>query len=290
MINAVQSNNMSEMGSLSKAMPVTFWSYLISTFALSCIPRPAGFWSKDEIISTAFRTESYFVFGVALVTAVLTAFYMTRAVLLTFFGDYRGHGHPHESPVVMTGPLVLLAGLSVVVGFLGAPQVGAVFADWVHFHEPHAEPFQYGFAAISILGALAGIAVGYRLYARWRERDPLRRLGPAYTLLERRYYLDDVYLRGVVRPIQYKLSAAANWTNRYILDGIVNGFGWFARKLSRGVDVVDRRAVDGAVNGAAGLTGFSGGILRYLQSGSVQRYAAFLFAGVVLLGLVFGRA
>src|ERR671914_3035664 len=124
-IHAVHTNNMSQMGCLRKPMPVTFWTFAIGAAALSGIPPLAGFWSKDEIISTAFRTGHYWVWGVALVTAILTAFYMTRVVLLTFYGDYRGHAHAHEMPRVMTGPLVVLAGLSVVTGFLGAPQFGA---------------------------------------------------------------------------------------------------------------------------------------------------------------------
>jgi NADH-quinone oxidoreductase subunit L len=286
-IHAVHTNNMTEMGGLRKAMPITFWTFLLGSAALAGIPPLAGFWSKDEIITTAFREADYFVWAVALVTAIVTAFYMTRAVLLTFFGEYRGHGHPHESPPVMTGPLVVLATGSVVAGFIGAPQFNAIFADWVHFGEGHAEPFSYGFAAVSVIGALAGIVVGYRLYAGWRERDPLRRLGPAYVVLERKYFLDDLYLGAIVRPIQYRLSAAVNWSNRYVLDSIVHSFALVARGFSTVVDLVDRRAVDGAVNGVADLTGFSGGILRYLQSGNVQRYAIFLFAGVAILAIIF---
>ncbi len=288
-IHAVHSNNMSEMGGLRKVMPVTFWTFMIGAAALSGIPPLAGFWSKDEIISTAFRTGHFPIFWIALITAVLTAFYMTRVVLLTFYGDYRGHGEPHESPAVMTRPLVVLAGLSVFAGFLGAPQFGAVFADWVHFGEVHHEPFSYGFAAISILGALGGIAVGYRLYSRWREREPLRALGPVYTLLERKYFMDDIYLRGIVRPTQYGLSNAVYWTNQHILDGLVNAAGWVARKVARVVDLVDRKAVDGAVNGVAIGTGTAGGLLRYIQSGNVQRYAVFLFVGVAILAILMTR-
>jgi NADH-quinone oxidoreductase subunit L len=289
-IHAVHTNNMSQMGGLRKPMPVTFWTFVIGAAALSGIPPLAGFWSKDEIISTAFRTEHYWVWAVALLTAILTAFYMTRAVLLTFLGDYRGHAKAHEMPRVMTGPLVVLAGLSVVTGFMGAPQFGAVFADWVYFGEAaHHEPFSYGFAAVSILGALAGLAVGYRLYARWRERDPLRRLGPAYTLLDRKYFLDDIYLGGIVRPTQYRLSAAVDWSNRVILDGLVHSFAWFTRLFSRFTDAVDRNVVDGAVNRVAIGTGWTGGLLRYIQSGNVQRYAVLLFVGTAILAVIFTR-
>ena len=289
-IHAVHSNNMSEMGGLRRHMPVTFWTFVIGSAALAGIPPLAGFWSKDEIITLAFKDGHYIVWFMAMATAVITAFYMTRAVLLTFFGEYRGHGHPHESPATITGPLVALAVAAAGVGFVGAPQLGAPFADWVHFgEEAHAEPFSYGFAAISIVGALLGLAAGYRLYARWRERDPLRALGPAYVLLENKYFLDDIYLRGIVRPIQYRVSAWANGFNEVVLDGVVHSFAYLARGLSILVDFLDRRAVDGAVNGVAQVTGESGGLLRYIQSGNVQRYAAFLFIGVAVLAFVFTR-
>ena len=282
-IHAVHSNNMSEMGGLRKFMPVTFWTFVIGSAALSGIPPLAGFWSKDEIITEAFKTGHYPIFVAALATAIITAFYMTRAILLTFFGEYRGTAHPHESPSTMTAPLMILAGLSVVAGFLGPT---GTFFDWVHFGTAVHKPPDYGFAAVSILGALAGVAVGYRLYARWRDRDPLRRLGPGYALLERKYYLDDLYLRGVVRPVQYRLSAGVYWTNQRILDGLVNGAGWLTRRLGIGVDVIDRRAVDGAVNGVGFSTRWSGGFLKYAQSGNVQRYAIALFGGVIVLAVL----
>jgi NADH-quinone oxidoreductase subunit L len=288
-IHAAHTNNMSGMGGLRKYMPVTFWTFLIGSAALSGIPPLAGFWSKDEIITTAFRGEHYVLWAVAALTAVITAFYMTRAVLLTFFGTYRGHGEPHEAPRVMTGPLVVLAGLSVVVGFLGAPQFGAVFAEWVHVEGVHHEPFSYGFAALSILGALIGIAVGYRLYSRLRDRDPVTRMGPFYTLLENKYFLDDAYLWGIVRPIQYPVARAVDWTNRSILDGVVHLVAWTTRKLGLGTDVVDRKVIDGTVNRVAIGTGFTGGLLRYVQSGNVQRYAVLLFAGVVIMTVIFTR-
>ncbi len=288
-IHSVHSNNMSDMGGLKKFMPATFWTFMIGSAALAGIPPLAGFWSKDEIITLAFKEGHYALWTVAMLTAILTAFYMMRAVLLTFFGEYRGQGHPHESPVTITGPLAVLAAASVGVGLLGAPQLNAVFADWVHFGPVVHEPFSYGFAAVSIVGAALGLAAGYSLYNRWREREPLRALGPAYTLLENKYFLDDIYLKGIVRPIQYKLSAGADWFNQNVLDGVVHSFAWAAKALAKAVEVFDRRGIDGAVNGVAQTAGFVGGILRYVQSGNVQRYAAYLFAGVILLAIVFTR-
>jgi NADH-quinone oxidoreductase subunit L len=291
-IHAVHTNNMSEMGGLRKFMPVTFVTFVIGSAALSGIPPLAGFWSKDEIISTAWATHHYAIWIVTLLTAILTAFYMTRCVLLTFFGEYRGHGHPHESPRAITGPLTVLAGASVLAGFLNATALHVhLFTDWVHFGPiAESEPFNYGMAAVSIIGALGGIWVGHRLYAGWRERDPVMRLGPVYTLVERKYYLDDIYLRGIIRPVQYQLAAAVYWTNQNILDGIVNATGWLAKKL--GVftyDVVDQKVIDGAVNGTGIVARFLGYFLRTIQSGNVQAYAALLFAGTVILGTAITR-
>jgi NADH-quinone oxidoreductase subunit L len=288
-IHAVETNDMTEMGGLRKSMPVTFWTFLIGAAALSGIPPFAGFWSKDEIISTAFKEGHYVLWAVALVTAVITAFYMMRAVLLTFFGDYRGRAHPHESPPTMTAPLVLLAILSATLGFIGAPQLNAVFADWVHLGELAHEPFEYGFAAISLVGAGLGLLLGYGVYNRWRTPDPLRALGPAYQLLERKYYLDDIYLRGVVRPVQYPIARGVDWFNTHVIDGAVNGAAAATRGLGKVVDVFDRRGIDGAVNTVGETAGFTGGLLKYLQSGNVQRYAVFLFAGVAILAFIFTR-
>ena len=289
-IHAVHSNNMSEMGGLKKYMPLTFWTFAIGSAALAGIPPFAGFWSKDEIISTAFHQGKYALWAIAALTAILTAFYMMRAVLLTFYGAYRGHGHPHEAPATITGPLVALAALSCTVGFLNATAFNIhEFTDWVHIGAIEHEPFNYGFAALSVVGALLGLAAGYGLYARWRDREPLRALGPAYTLLERKYFLDDLYWAGIVRPIRDNLSAAVYWTNQHVLDGVVNGAGWLARKLSIGVNAFDREVVDGAVNGVGKTAGFTGGLLRYIQSGNVQRYAAFLFTGIVVAAIIVTR-
>jgi NADH-quinone oxidoreductase subunit L len=289
-IHAVHSNNMSEMGGLRKPMPVTFWTFLIGSLALAGIPPLAGFWSKDEIIAEAFKEGHYLVWTVTIVTALLTAFYMTRAIVLTFLGGYRGHGHPHESPKVMTVPLMVLAALAAVAGFFGAPFVEGGFRSLVHFgEEAHLVEFDFALAGLSVALALVGITVGWFMYRRFRERDPLRRLGPLYTFLDRKYYLDDIYLRGIVRPVQYSVARAVYWTNQKILDGVVNGFGSLARLLGRATDATDRNVVDGAVNRVAIGAGWTGGLLRYIQSGNVQRYAVLLFAGVAILAVVFTR-
>ena len=134
-IHAVHSNNMSDMGGLRKNMPITFWTMLIGSLALAGIFPLGGFWSKDELLVAANHTAHTWLFVVLLLTAVITAFYTARMVLLTFFGEYRGHGHPHESPPSMTGPLVFLAVGTAGAGLLGLRSSTRVFGEWVFFEE-----------------------------------------------------------------------------------------------------------------------------------------------------------
>jgi NADH-quinone oxidoreductase subunit L len=287
-IHACHTNNMSEMGGLRKKMPVTFWTFLIGSLALAGLPPLAGFWSKDELLVAASKGHEV-VFVIMLATAVITAFYTIRMVMQTFTGEYRGHGHPHESPLSMTGPLVALAGATLFVGFLGAGPAKAVFFDWVFFEEPELVELVPWIALLSIAAATLGVVAGYLVYRRWRDPDPVRAMGPVSTLLEHKYYLDDIYWKGIIKPIRDPLSAAVYWTNQKILDGAVNGAARAAREAGDGVQVVDKNVIDGAVNGLGQVTGFTGGLLRYLQSGNVQRYAAFLFGGVVILAVIFTR-
>jgi NADH-quinone oxidoreductase subunit L len=287
-IHAVHSNNMSDMGGLRKKMPVTYWTMLIGSLALAGIFPFAGFWSKDELLVVAQDTGTTWLFVTFLVTAVITAYYTTRMVFLTFFGEYAGHAHPHESPRSMTGPLVLLAIATTFVGFLGAPFFGAVFGDWVHFGEHHEATFHWDLVIMGSIAGLLGIAAGWRLYRERQAVDPMsRRLGRAWTVLEHRYYIDDFYMAAIVRPVRDRLSAFVYWTNQHVLDAIVNGAASVARGLARVIMWIDRNIVDGAVNAMANITGESGGLLKYLQSGNVQWYAVGLFAGVIALAAIF---
>jgi NADH-quinone oxidoreductase subunit L len=288
-IHAVHSNDMREMGGLRRAMPTTYWTYLVGSLALAGVVGFSGFFSKDELIVAAYHDHTYWLVAVMLFGAALTAFYTGRMVFMTFFGEYRGHGHPHESPVTMTGPLVFLAAATMGVGWLGSSFTGAPFFDWVYLGHPEEVTFVAWIAGLSTLIALASIFVAYVLYGeRTRERDPILSL-PGYALLEHKYYLDDLYLNGIVYPIRDRVSAGVYWVNQNVLDGIVNGMAALARGASRLVMLFDRKVIDGAVDGVANTARESGGILRYLQSGNVQRYAVFLFAGVMALAIVFTR-
>jgi NADH-quinone oxidoreductase subunit L len=279
---------MSEMGGLWRRMPVTFWTFAFGSAALAGIPPLAGFWSKDELLVAASKGHAA-VFTLMLFTALVTAFYTTRMVVQTFFGAYRGHGEPDEAPPVMTGPLVALALGTVTVGFLGAALTRGVFFKWVFFEAPEPVTFVLWVATLSILAAGLGILAGWYVYRDQPEPDPVFQLGWLSSLLINKFYLDEVYMHGIVLPIRDRVSAAVVWFDRNVVDGVVNGTARLTKDLAVGTDEFDRTVVDGAVNGVAQAAGFTGGLLRYLQSGNVQRYAAFLFVGVVVLAIVITR-
>jgi NADH-quinone oxidoreductase subunit L len=287
-----------DMGGLRKYMPITFVTFVIGSLALAGIFPLAGFWSKDEILVTAGQTGFDFFLYVGLLGAVLTAAYMTRCVYLTFFGQYRGHGQPHESPPTITVPLVVLAALSVLAGFINAVPFGIEkFREWFEAGVSlpaleHAD-FEVVKAVVSV--SVAAIAIGIAAYL-WFQREelgPLRGLTQrnalaraGYRFLENKYYLDDLYEKIVVYGIKAPIARITYWFDQHILDAVVNGIGRGTRDAARAAyDVVDQRVVDGAVNGLAETTGDTGGLLRYVQSGRVQRYALTLFAAVGALSL-----
>ncbi len=301
LIHAVHSNNMSEMGGMRKHMPTTFWTFMVGSMALAGIPPLAGFWSKDEIINGASHGFELFMV-VGLVGAVMTAAYMTRAVYLVFFGEYRGHAHPHESPPSMAIPLQILGVLSVVGGLAGTALVGSKwrFAHWVTFEIPGApeiveeHAFNLPVAMLSVAVGLIGIGIAAGYYLRntfprgAAEKSGLVRTG--YKVLVNKYYLDNLYIDGIVRSIQYPIAKAAYWINQKVIDGVVNGVGIGTRQTAQVVyDVIDQKVIDGAVNGA-GFSAEEGGIvLRRTQTGRVQTYAAVLFgaSALIAVGLVF---
>ncbi|HUF32224.1 MAG TPA: NADH-quinone oxidoreductase subunit L [Acidimicrobiales bacterium] len=295
--HAVHSFDMREMGGLRKHMPTTYVTFMIGSLALAGLPPLAGFWSKDEILLGA-SDNGYGVFMiVGLVGAFMTAAYMTRAVYLTFFGEFRGHGHPHESPKVITVPLIVLAVLSVGAGLLNAPPLGIQAFFYATRNEVfvlagvnHPE-FSVPIAFNSIVVAVVGIAVAAVLYFGGRLPQGVtarnRAAAVGYRFLENKYYLDHLYTGVVVGSVKGSIARAANWFNQRVLDGIVNGVAngsvtsgrWIYKRIDQGV-------VDGAVNGAGIGAGRAGGGLRAIQNGKVQSYAALLFAGAAAFAFV----
>ncbi|HSM01087.1 MAG TPA: NADH-quinone oxidoreductase subunit L [Acidimicrobiia bacterium] len=300
-IHAVHSNNMSDMGGLRKSMPWTYRTFLIGSLALAGIFPLAGFWSKDEILASISYDAGHgggmvasVVLWVAIAGAFVTAFYMARAVYLTFFGDYKGQAHPHESPKVMTYPMIGLAGLSIVAGFANVPGVFTGFTEWLAARpfpmgDHHAEAINFALAAIGLLVALAGIAAGTRLWrkdaATQRERDTFR-IPVLYPVLANKYYIDDLYRVALVDPIKGPVARFIDWTNTYVIDTVVNAFGAVSKGLAGFVyGGLDQRGIDFTVNALAGGTGEAGEALRRTTTGRVQQYAGALFAGAVLLVL-----
>jgi NADH-quinone oxidoreductase subunit L len=302
-IHAVHSNNMSDMGGLRKYMPQTFWTFMIGSLALAGVVPLAGFWSKDEIlasiqyagaeygVSQGGATLANVVLVVAIAGAFVTALYMTRAISLTFFGSYKGHGHPHESPKIMTYPLIVLAGFSVAIGWINIPGVTSLFTEevgtlFVAAGDHHAEGINYGLAVLGTLAAVAGIVAGYFLWFADKdtqeERDTFR-IPVLYPLLEHKYYIDDFYMDGIVRPLRGPVARAVDWFNGHVIDLVVNGAGVLAVKAGRVVYWFDQKGVDGAVNASAAVTGEAGGALRLLQTGRVQQYVFLIVTGAVVL-------
>ena len=289
-IHAVHSNNMSDMGGLRKFMPITFVTFLVGSLALAGVPPLAGFWSKDELLVSAYDGHQW-LFVIMVITAALTAFYTMRMVWLTFFGTYEGHGQPHESPRSMTAPLVFLAVATIGVGFLGAPQLHALFFKWVYFGEPEPVRFVAWIAGLGTLAALGGIGVAYAMYKTKGEKDPLESgLGPLWGVFQHRYYIDAFYMRAIIYPVRDRLSAGVYWFNQNVLDGVVNGMAAVARGLSVVVYWFDRNVIDGFVNAVGSGAEEGGGLLKYLQSGNVQWYAVILFVGIIAMTVAFVRA
>jgi NADH-quinone oxidoreductase subunit L len=268
-------------------MKVTYVTFLIGSLALAGVPPFSGFFSKDEIILAAKEADKLWLVVVLLVGAVLTAFYTTRMVLKTFFGDYRGHEHLHESPRSMTAPLVLLAVTTCFVGLLGFAPAGAPFLDWVYFGtEPHTAIFSPLVATLSIAAVVIGAISAWSMYRDYKQTDPITRLGGMYTLLEHKYYLDDIYWRGIVQPVRDNLSAGVYWFNQNVIDGFVNAVpAVTVGVFSKAVMWVDRNIIDALVNGFGLLMETFGRGLRHVQNGKVQWYAVGLFAGVIMVTL-----
>jgi len=296
-IHAVHSNNMSDMGGLRKEMPRTFWTFVIGSLSLAGIIPLAGFFSKDEILAT-LDYEGYQAFmWIAIAGAFVTAFYMTRAVSLTFFGTYKGHGHPHESPALMTVPLVALAVPSVFAGFLNIPGVEfgrfGNFTTWVGARvvpmgDHHPAAIDWTLAAYGLTAGLLGIGLGWMMFGRDADTQLARdrvEIPVLYPLLREKYYMDHVAL-GLVGFTKGPAAKAVNWINTYVIDGVVNGVGASMGVLGRFVyGGLDQRGVDMVFNGASAAADAAGSALRKLQTGRVQQYAMGFVAGALVLVL-----
>ncbi|MGI9643050.1 MAG: NADH-quinone oxidoreductase subunit L [Acidimicrobiia bacterium] len=302
-IHAVHSNSVDDMGGLRKYMPKTFWTFAIGTLALIGIFPFAGFFSKDEILASMKYAGGHgqeianFIFVLGVLGAFVTAFYMTRMVALTFFGEYKGHGEPHESPGIMTWPLIILSVFAATAGLLNIPGVFTPFTDWVATRVPlvglgdhHPEGFDIPLILIVTPLVLVGVGIGWWLYGKDKdtqaERDSFRIAG-LWPLWQNLYYIDDFYMAAIVRPTKGAIAQAILWFDLHVIDAVVNAVGVGSQALARITRWTDEDVVDTVYNGAGALTEASGSVLRRNFSGRVQQYAAFSFLGVVIIAVVF---
>jgi len=270
--------NMQKMGALKKYIPITFWCFLAGTLAISGIPLFSGFFSKDEILWKAFSNPQghFLLWLLGVITAGLTAFYMFRLFFMTFLGksrmDPRVEAHVHESPKKMTIPLMVLAVLSVIGGYVGVPHslggsnrferfLSSVFEEGHATTEAvtHAPSTEYLLMAISIVVVLGAIFVAHKFYVQNLEIP--KRLAEkykfAYRALFNKYYIDELYAKIFVNPL---LNLAL--------------FLW------KKIDVV---VIDGTANGIASLVKGISGVIRKTETGYLRNYALSLIFGAVLI-------
>ena len=276
-IYAMDSYNMFEMGGLRRRMPITFWAMILAGLSLSGIFPFAGFWSKDAIVASAYEEHLYVLFAMALLTVFLTAFYIFRAIFLAFTGEPRTEAarSATESPGIMTGPMLILAFLSVVSGWVGIPEsFGLPIRDYfAAFVEPsdfaartlnlEEHSFSFLLGGVSVGVALLGIGLAYALYVQRPERSGAlaRRFAPLHTFLDKGWYFDALYGATFVRAARW-LGRATNGLDRGLTGGLTGGVGRGAMR--------------------------TGGLLQRLQSGGVQNYALAILVSVLVLGIIVG--
>ncbi|NLC06683.1 MAG: NADH-quinone oxidoreductase subunit L [Syntrophomonadaceae bacterium] len=251
-----------EMGGLAPKMPVTTKTFVIAALALAGIFPLAGFWSKDEILLAALSNGYTGLYLIGTFVAFLTAFYMFRLVFVAFYGEPNPENHPHESPKVMTVPLIVLACLSVVGGLVGMPWLKTNFGSYIYFGEAH-HGYSLSIMLTSTLVALAGIYLAYLMYYKKTisAEAIAHRFQPIYKLLYNKYYIDEIY----------------QWFINRVVDGAGRVAYW-----------VDLYVVDGVVNGLANGTKWGGYLVRYLQTGQTQHYGMVLIAAVVVIVILLG--
>ncbi len=297
-----QEQDMMKMGGLKKHLPVTCWTMWVGTLAIAGVPGLAGFFSKDEILWRSFSNPQghLLIWVVGVLVAGMTAFYMFRLMFLTFHGEERlseeVKHHVHESPRVMTVPLVLLAVGSVVVGYLGLPAwLGTNHFE--HFLEPalatayrgeatphHSHVTELILTVISVLVAALGIYLAFRFFLQKPDRlQSLRqRFTFIHTTLYNKYYVDELYDALVVN----RCKGLGNFLSAFdarVVDGIVNGSALATRISAWLSGQADIHIVDRLVNLVAEVVEFWSAVLRKLQTGLVQRYVLFFVLGIILV-------
>ena len=298
--------DMRNMGGLRKTMPVTFWLYMIGTLALAGIFPFAGFWSKDEILLDAAKLypAAYWLLAIA---AFFTAFYMGRQIWMVFFGEPRHEAaaHAEESPKVITVPLMVLAGLSILGGALNLPYVHT-FGHWLEHtvelveHEAHVAAWleaSWGglnpyVALISTAAALLAILISWLIYGRnplkSGQIDPLKKpLGFIFTGMENKWFVDEIYQAVILNPFA-KLSEFLadvvdwrfwhDWFHEMVIAGTYNWLSNIALNV-----YADQKGIDAFANWLGTATQWLSGVMRKIQNGFVRSYALSVLLGVVFI-------
>jgi NADH-quinone oxidoreductase subunit L len=286
-----------KMGGLSSKIPWTYRLFLIGTVAIAGIPPLAGFWSKDEILAHAFTQHHYLLYGLAVIGAFLTSFYMFRLIYLTFYGtsrmDRHTEEHVHESSMVMVGPLMALGVLSILGGFLGFPPEHG----WLHqFLAPVASSGEEHDASTGLMLTLMMIATGIALlgwglahyFYRVNLAVPDRlaaQFQVAYRTLLNKYYVDELYDLLWVEPIK-KLGLLLDWFDRMVIDGLVRAVATLADLVAAGSTWAEKYMIYGGLNVIGYGNHLAARQWRQLQSGMVHHYAAIIVAGLFLLAVI----
>ena len=288
--------DMRKMGGLKKYLPLTYPTFLIGAIAIAGVPPFSGFFSKDEILLSAFSSHRYFIWALGVVGAVLTAFYMFRLIYMTFHGEERMEEevrhHIHESPRVMTVPLAILAFLSIIGGFIGLPQALGGRNWFGKFLEPVIEGAhhthisagtEYGLILISVAVALIGIFIAYLFYLKRPElaKQTAECFPGLYKILYNKYYVDEAYNLAFVQPTLNLGTFLADYDLK-IIDGAVNGSAFITRNTSAFSGIFDLKIIDGIVNRIAWLLKQKSFIFRKVQTGVIQNYALAIIFGLLI--------
>ncbi|MBO9540832.1 NADH-quinone oxidoreductase subunit L [bacterium] len=266
-----EEQNLWKMGGLKAKMPITFATMGIATLAIAGIPPFAGFFSKDEILLHAFAHQHYVIYGVLLLTAAITAYYMFRMFFLAFYGTPRDKHrveHAHESPWVMTLPLVVLCAFTVFVGFLGLPHIWGpnLFGEWlapvVGTSAVHVSlGLEYGLMGLSVLVAVIGISIAYARYGKATPAtEPTRTVW--WEVLKNKYYIDEFYDAVLIKPLRYMARVL----------------------LNKGTE---ENGIDKAVNEAPRVYASISGAVRTLQNGLTRSYALMMLVGAAVIAVYY---
>ncbi len=313
------SQDMRNMGGLKRVMPRTALTYFVACLAITAAPIPffAGFWSKDEILWKAFNSQAvggvpgWLIWGIGLLAALGTSFYMWRSYYLTFEGKHAKKEiakKVHESPGAMVNVLIILAFFSAFIGivlgisthftahaFESVLPSEPLFEQWLHPAtadsvakiDPGSSGMMYALMAVAVGGAIAMWWLARKRYGadrpkNWADRELTL---PFFVLLHNKYYVDEIYDRSFVRAI-HVLRKLLYRMDKWIVDGLVNAAGMIARAAAWTSGVVDRFGVDGAVNFVAEGTLKAGNRLRTMQTGRIQNYVYGVLGGIVFFAIL----